>query len=120
MPVVFLRMPVANPANDVPLILTTVAATAPEPDAVTSPVSEVIVPPVEATLVAHAAAVVKEVSTHTNSTRSPVDIVLMVLLPEDTTVTNPLDELATHIDQPAYKVDSTGSLMVCVVLPVTI
>ena len=35
-PVVFFRMPVASPANDVPLIFTTVAALA---DVVTSPVS---------------------------------------------------------------------------------
>ena len=41
-PVVFFRMPVPSPANDVPLIFVTVAAALPGPLAVTSPVRAVI------------------------------------------------------------------------------
>ena len=43
-PVVFFRIPVVNPANEVPLIFTTVTATEPDPLAVASPVRAVIPP----------------------------------------------------------------------------
>jgi hypothetical protein len=97
--VVFFRMPVPNPARAVPLIALTVVAAAPGPDAVTSPVSEVIALP-EADTEAQDAAVVPAGATHTNIAASPVEIVLIVFTPEDTTVTSPLDELDTCMDQP--------------------
>ena len=60
MPVVFLRMPVANPAKEVPLIFVTVEVRTPVlPEAVTSPVIEIVWSPVLVPLTVAVAEAVK-------------------------------------------------------------